>query len=205
MSCPSLGKTHRNLVAIYGGGEDGEYLFVAMEYFPGRNLAEALLDIPGIGSTVPDFSNYVRREFLEDSSFAHRDIKPENIGLSPDMKSAKLLDLGVNQAVDLSNVTDEGDQRFFIGTLQYSPPDSSFEKKSNPSKHGARSVSTNSAEPSTICSCESRCSRISRTRTHASFVPSSEKFLEWILTVIRTSGCWRRTVSRKRLASDSIL
>lgn len=37
-----IGKSHPNLVAIYDGGEDGEFLFVAMEYFPGSNLADSL-------------------------------------------------------------------------------------------------------------------------------------------------------------------
>jgi eukaryotic-like serine/threonine-protein kinase len=124
-----VGKSHPNLVAIYGGGEDGEYLFVAMEYFPGRNLAEALLDIPAseVRSLISQISSAAK--FLEDSSFAHRDIKPENIGLSPDMKSAKLLDLGVIRPFDLSNVTDEGDQRLFLGTLQYSPPELLFREE----------------------------------------------------------------------------
>lgn len=135
-----VGKSHPNLVAIYGGGEDGEYLFVAMEYFPGRNLAEALLDIPAseVRSLISQISSAAK--FLEDSSFAHRDIKPENIGLSPDMKSAKLLDLGVIRPFDLSNVTDEGDQRFFIGTLQYSPPELLF-REEDQSVEGWRAIS----------------------------------------------------------------
>ncbi len=62
-------------------------------------------------------------------SFAHRDIKPENVGLSPDMKSAKVLDLGVIRPFDLSNITDEGDQRYFVGTLQYSPPELLFREE----------------------------------------------------------------------------
>jgi serine/threonine protein kinase len=41
-----IGKTHPNLVAILDGGEEGDLLFVAMEYFPGNNLAECLSEIP---------------------------------------------------------------------------------------------------------------------------------------------------------------
>jgi serine/threonine protein kinase len=135
-----VGKLHPNLVAIYGGGEDSEYLFVAMEYFPGRNLAEALLDVPAseVRSLISQISSAAK--FLEDSSFAHRDIKPENIGLSPDMKSAKLLDLGVIRPFDLSNVTDDGDQHFFIGTLQYSPPELLFREEEQ-SVEGWRAIS----------------------------------------------------------------
>ena len=63
-------------------------------------------------------------------------------------------------------------------------------------------ASTSLVASSTICSCESRCSRISRIRTHASFARLSEKFLESIQSLIRTSGCWRepsREVARHRL------
>ena len=41
-----IGKSHPNLVPIYDGGEDGKHLFVAMEYFEGRKVAECLLEIP---------------------------------------------------------------------------------------------------------------------------------------------------------------
>ncbi len=45
------------------------------------------------------------------------------------MKSAKVLDLGVIRPFDLSNITDEGDQRYFVGTLQYSPPELLFREE----------------------------------------------------------------------------
>ncbi|HEX7289311.1 MAG TPA: serine/threonine-protein kinase [Candidatus Angelobacter sp.] len=124
-----IGKSHPNLVAIYDGGEDSGLLYVAMEYFPGSNLAEALNKIrpdevrPLIGQIASG------AKFLEDSLFAHRDIKPSNVGLSPDRKLVKLLDFGVIRPLDLSNVTDEGDQRYFVGTLQYSPPELLFREE----------------------------------------------------------------------------
>ncbi len=124
-----IGKSHPNLVSVYDGGEQGEFLFVAMEYFDGMNLAEALLRIPPgeVRSLISQIALGAR--FLEEVSFAHRDIKPENIGVSRDMKSAKLLDFGVLRPFDLSNVTDEGDQLYFIGTLQYSPPELLFREE----------------------------------------------------------------------------
>lgn len=134
-----IGKTHPNLVSVYDGGEEGDLLFVAMEYFQGQNLAEALGVIPPaeVRSLVSQIASAAK--FLEDSSFAHRDIKPENIGLSPDMKSAKLLDLGVIRPLDLSSVTDEGEQRFFVATLQYSPPELLF-REEDPSVEAWRAI-----------------------------------------------------------------
>ena len=34
-----IGKSHPNLVSVYDGGEQGEFLFVVMEHFDGKNLA----------------------------------------------------------------------------------------------------------------------------------------------------------------------
>ena len=62
-------------------------------------------------------------QFLEDNGLAHRDIKPENIGVSDDFSHATLLDLGVLRPVGLSNITDEGEQKAFVATLRYSPPE----------------------------------------------------------------------------------
>jgi eukaryotic-like serine/threonine-protein kinase len=124
-----VGKSHPNLVKVYDAGEEGEYLFVVMEYFEGRNLAESLTSVPlaEVRSLISQIASAAK--FLEEASFAHRDIKPENIGISLDMKFAKLVDFGVLRPFDLSNVTDEGDQHYFIGTLQYSPPELLFREE----------------------------------------------------------------------------
>jgi serine/threonine protein kinase len=124
-----IGKSHPNLIGVYDGGEDGHSLFVAMEYFAGTNMAQALLEIPPseIRPLISQVASAAR--FLEDASFAHRDIKPENIGISPDLKSAKLLDFGVLRPFDLSNITDVGGQLLFVGTLQYSPPELLFREE----------------------------------------------------------------------------
>jgi serine/threonine protein kinase len=134
-----IGKLHPNLIRIFDGGEDGDYLYVAMEYFRGENLAEALKEIP-----VPEVRPLIAQvasaaKFLEDASFAHRDIKPENIGISEDMKFVKLLDLGVIRPFDLSSITDQGDQKYFVGTLQYSPPELLFREEEH-SVEGWRAI-----------------------------------------------------------------
>src|SRR6188768_2857437 len=41
-----IGKSHPNLISVHDGGEEGDLLFVVMDYFNGKNLAEVLLDIP---------------------------------------------------------------------------------------------------------------------------------------------------------------
>jgi serine/threonine protein kinase len=100
-----------------------------MEYFAGWNLEECLQLIPPeeVRSLIAQVA--AAAKFLEDCSFAHRDIKPANIGISPDRKQAKLLDLGVIRPLDLSNITDAGAQHFFVGTLRYSPPELLFREE----------------------------------------------------------------------------
>jgi serine/threonine protein kinase len=124
-----IGKSHPNLISIYGGGEDNGLLYIAMEYFRGANLEEKLLEIPKseIRSLTAQIASAAK--FLEECSFAHRDIKPANIGISDDLKFAKLLDFGVIRPFDLSNVTDEGEQHFFVATLRYSPPELLFREE----------------------------------------------------------------------------
>src|SRR2546428_3670876 len=134
-----IGKPPPNLVQIYDGGQEGELFFVAMEYVKGKDLAAVLQAVPAseVRSLIAQVAAAAR--FLEDAAFAHRDIKPTNIGISPDLKQAKLLDLGVIRPLDLSNVTDPGDQRFFVGTLQYSPPELLFREEEH-SLEGWRAI-----------------------------------------------------------------
>jgi serine/threonine protein kinase len=51
----------------------------------------------------------------------------------------KLLDLGVIRPIDLSSITDLGDQKIFVGTLQYSSPELLF-REEHPTVEGWRAV-----------------------------------------------------------------
>ena len=120
-----MGKHHPNLIEIKDGGECSGtgHLFVAMAYLPQKNLSQVLQSIPRdrIFPIISQIASAAR--FLEDSGLAHRDIKPENICISHDYEHATLLDLGVLKPVGLSGITDLNDQRVFVGTLRYSPPE----------------------------------------------------------------------------------
>jgi serine/threonine protein kinase len=118
------GKHHPNLVKILGGGECSKsgYLFVAMEFIDAPNLASVLSAAPTdrIWSLISQVASAAR--FLEELGLAHRDIKPGNIAVTPDFQRAILLDLGVLRPFGVSGLTDD-EQRKFVGTLQYSPPE----------------------------------------------------------------------------------
>jgi len=118
------GKHHPNLVRILDGGECPRtgYLFVAMEFLEWPNLASAISTIPRerIWPLISQIASAAR--FLESLRLVHRDIKPDNIATTPDFERAILLDLGVLRPFGVTGLTDE-EQRAFVGTLQYSPPE----------------------------------------------------------------------------------
>jgi len=91
-----VGHTHPNLIRIIDAGEDlaHDAIFVAMELFEGKNLAERLQDIPP-ASIRPLISQLAAAaQYLEGIGLVHRDIKPENVGVSDDFSKVVLLDLG---------------------------------------------------------------------------------------------------------------
>ena len=122
-------KIHPHLVRVYDGGECATtgYLFLVMELIDAPNLAEVISDVPrdSIRTIIAQVAEAAH--FLESLSHpvAHRDIKPDNIAVSRDFRHATLLDLGVMLPVDLAETTpsSDGERRFFVGTLRYSPPE----------------------------------------------------------------------------------
>ncbi len=121
------GKEHPNLVKIFDGGycKDTELYFVVMEFIDAPNLETILQELPR-AQIFPIISQVAgAAEFLESLGIAHRDIKPSNILISLDFQKATLLDLGVIRPIGVEGLTDD-EQRPFIGTLRYSPPELVF-------------------------------------------------------------------------------
>jgi eukaryotic-like serine/threonine-protein kinase len=139
-----IGKSHPNLVKIYGGGKCPKHnvYYIVMEYIDAAPLSDVLAQIPrqNIWTILGQIASAT--EFLEGLQLCHRDIKPSNIAVSSDFKSASLLDLGVLRpfgADAWKPVTDE-DQVSFVGTLQYSSPEALFRKEED-SLEGWRALS----------------------------------------------------------------
>jgi serine/threonine protein kinase len=122
-------KIHPNLVRVFDGGEcpDTGYFFIVMDLIDAPNLAEVLMDVPreSIRAIIAQVADAAH--FLETLTphIAHRDIKPDNIAISRDFSHATLLDLGVILPIDLAekDPSSDGERRFFVGTLRYSPPE----------------------------------------------------------------------------------
>jgi hypothetical protein len=98
---------HENVIAIKDAGDtqDGS-MFLAMEFFDGRELMDILEEVDIIPASIalPIF-----REILlglgaaHQAGILHRDLKPENILVSYSDNTAKLMDFGIARILDRSS------------------------------------------------------------------------------------------------------
>jgi eukaryotic-like serine/threonine-protein kinase len=114
--------SHQNVVAVYDQGEDGPFLYLAMEYVPGRTLKEMLADS---GRLPPAVALEIMTGVLDGlaaahvSGIVHRDVKPENVLLTPDGR-IKVADFGLARALTAAGHTRTG---LLVGTVAYVPPE----------------------------------------------------------------------------------
>ncbi|MGO9778233.1 MAG: Stk1 family PASTA domain-containing Ser/Thr kinase [Streptosporangiaceae bacterium] len=114
--------SHPNVVSVYDQGRDGPYLYLAMEYLPGRTLRD-LLDERGwfppreaLSIMVPLLSGLAA---AHTAGIVHRDVKPENVLIAPD-GHLKMVDFGLARALSVSPQTRTG---VIIGTVAYLAPE----------------------------------------------------------------------------------
>ena len=114
--------SHQNVVAVFDQGSDGSFLYLAMEYVPGRTLKEVLRDS---GRFSPATALEIMTGVLDGlaaahkSGIVHRDIKPENVLLTADGR-VKVADFGLARAQSAAGHTRAG---LLIGTVSYVPPE----------------------------------------------------------------------------------
>ncbi len=118
---------HPNLVTFHDFFETQDGAFgMAMEYVPGRNLAEVIRERGRLG--VPEALDVALQTldalaYLHSRGIVHRDISPENLmlvetGAGP--LQVKLIDLGVAKESDAEGMTLSG---IFVGKLKYCSPE----------------------------------------------------------------------------------
>ncbi len=114
--------SHQNVVAVYDQGSDGPFLYLAMEYVPGRTLKEVLKDS---GRFSPATALEIMTGVLDGlaaahgSGIVHRDVKPENVLVTADGR-VKVADFGLARAKSAAGHTRAG---LLIGTVAYVPPE----------------------------------------------------------------------------------
>ena len=119
---------HPNIVAAIdagatpeGGFESPSLHYLVMEYVPGQDLEEYVVDHGPLSVTKACDLMYQIASALEEShnhQLVHRDLKPSNVRVTPDGQ-AKLLDFGLTRHLQ-NRLTEPG---LLIGTVDYMAPE----------------------------------------------------------------------------------
>ena len=124
---------HPNIVRIHdwGGTENGEASYIAMEYAPGGTLEDRILED---GALPPYKAVEVASQIAEALGFAHergvihRDIKPQNILLSA-LGDAKVTDFGLARAAYSTSLSQTS---LVLGTASYMSPEQAMGGPADP-------------------------------------------------------------------------
>jgi eukaryotic-like serine/threonine-protein kinase len=114
--------SHQNIVAVFDQGADGEYLFLAMEYVPGRTLRSLMRERgwfswqDALGIMDPILAGLAA---AHQAGIVHRDVKPENVLITPDGR-VKVVDFGLARASAAVGNTRAGQ---IIGSVAYIAPE----------------------------------------------------------------------------------
>lgn len=112
--------SHSNLVNVYDQGQDGDKIFLAMEYVPGITLREGLKTM---GALNAEQALELYEQLLaglaaaHQAGILHRDLKPENVLLADDGR-IKLADFGLAR-----KIADQTQAANLIGTVAYLSPE----------------------------------------------------------------------------------
>ncbi|MFF4360279.1 protein kinase [Streptomyces sp. NPDC001604] len=106
---------------LSGTGFDDELLWMATEYLPGFDLAEAVqedgpLQPAAVWRLVAELGQALADLTVE--GIVHRDLKPSNVLLS--VRGAHVIDFGIAKAADASAITGTGNR---VGTPAYMSPE----------------------------------------------------------------------------------
>ncbi|GAB2964555.1 protein kinase domain-containing protein [Streptomyces heilongjiangensis] len=106
---------------LCGTGFEDELLWMATEYLPGVDLADAVheegpLPTAAVWRLVAELGQALTD--LSDAGIVHRDLKPSNVLISA--RRAHVIDFGIAKAADASAITGTGDR---VGTPAYMSPE----------------------------------------------------------------------------------
>ena len=115
-----VGRTHRNLAAVYDVVDDEEAPAVLLEYVPGRSLDQLLRQAPPAPSAVRHMARDICDGLiaLHSLEIVHKDLKPENVIITPD-GTARLIDYGIATVFG----QDRPAQTALLGTVGFAAPE----------------------------------------------------------------------------------
>jgi eukaryotic-like serine/threonine-protein kinase len=114
--------SHPNIVGVYDQAMDGQYLYLVMEYVPGRTLRAVLRErgwLPwqeALGVLDPVLAGLAA---AHRAGIVHRDVKPENVLITADGR-VKVVDFGLARASAAVGNTRAG---MIIGSVSYIAPE----------------------------------------------------------------------------------
>ena len=114
--------SHPNVVAVFDQGDDGDDMFLAMEYVPGRTLREVLTqEGPLTPRAALDIFDRILQalDAAHSAGLIHRDVKPENVIIRED-GVVKVADFGLARAVTAATTNASGT---LLGTVAYLSPE----------------------------------------------------------------------------------
>jgi eukaryotic-like serine/threonine-protein kinase len=116
---------HRNVCGIHEYGEDGDLLFISMEYVDGRNLRQLLRQTgPPDWERAYDIALQVADGLaaIHDAGVIHRDLKPANIMIdSRDV--VRLMDFGIAKVVTADGGSGATGLGHVVGSPEYMSPE----------------------------------------------------------------------------------
>lgn len=114
--------THPNIVSIYDVGEEGNILYMVMEYVEGSTLKEFIQEH---GRLEVEQSIQIMKQLTDAIAHAHanglvhRDIKPQNI-LMDEYGNVKITDFGIAVALSATSLTQTNS---ILGSVHYLSPE----------------------------------------------------------------------------------
>ena len=118
--------SHPNVVSVFDQGVDGDIVFLAMEFVPGRTVRDVLRENRTLSTAQALAILEPVLEALEAAhraGFVHRDIKPENVLISDDGR-VKVADFGLARTISVGPATvSAATQGILIGTVAYLSPE----------------------------------------------------------------------------------
>jgi serine/threonine-protein kinase len=114
--------SHPNIVGVYDQGADGQYLYLAMEYVPGRTLRALMRErgwLPWQEALAVIDPVLAGLAAAHQAGIVHRDVKPENVLITDDGR-VKVVDFGLARASAAVGNTRAG---VIIGSVAYISPE----------------------------------------------------------------------------------